>query len=228
MKERRSKHIFDLVFTFALLIALAPIFILIAILLKLEGLVNPKYRGPILYRETRISRGQPFQIYKFRPVCRDVLEGLESRRIRGSISQFTTGTSLNKPDALTPVGRILVKIYFDELPQLFNILKGDMSLVGPRPLCPEHYQSDLVLDVESLQYIKAGLFGMLQASKGDPALRGAFARMSDRTPREIRILRQIDRVYLDKYRNAPPLELLLLDLWIMWKCLLVAIKAEGV
>jgi len=228
MKERLFKHIFDLVLTSVLLIALAPIFILIVILLKLEGLMDPKYRGPVLYRETRISRGRPFQIYKFRTVCHDILEGLESQRIGGSISQFTSDARLNKTDTLTPVGRMLARIYFDELPQLFNILKGDMSLVGPRPLFPDHYKADLALDVESLQHIKAGLFGLLQASKGDQALRAAFARMSDRTPAQTRTLRQIDQFYFDKYRTASSIELMRLDLWILWKCLLVVLKAEGI
>lgn len=95
--------------------ALAPLLILIAIAVKLGG------GGPVLYLQQRIGRNfRPFMIYKFRTMR------------PGADSDGNTCTV--KGDArITPVGRLLRKTKLDELPQLFNVLKGDMSLVGPRP-----------------------------------------------------------------------------------------------
>lgn len=228
MKNRRVKDILDIVLTSVLLISLAPILILTAILLKLEGLINPGCRGPIFYRETRISKGKPFQIYKFRTVRRDVLKGLQTQSIPGSISQFTSSSCLDKRAKLTPVGRMLTSVYFDELPQLFNILKGDMSLVGPRPLSPDHYADDLAMSITSLTQIKAGLFGIIQASKGNHAMRKALSRLPDRSPTQTMHLRSLDSFYFCQYRDASSLELLRTDLWIIWRCLHVVVKAEGI
>jgi lipopolysaccharide/colanic/teichoic acid biosynthesis glycosyltransferase len=227
MKQRPSKRVFDLIFTTMFLIILSPVLIIIALLLKLEGLIDPSYRGPVIYSESRISGGKLFRIHKFRTVRSAIFEDLESHRIPGSISQFTGGYSKKKTATLTPVGRLLSLVYFDELPQLFNILKGEMSLVGPRPLVPEHYNADLAQSMISLRYLKGGLFGFIQASKGDSKLRAAFARRANRSRPQALPFLDLDRYYLYKFRKAPALELMLLDLWIMWRCLFVVAKAEG-
>ena len=100
-------------------LALLPGSLLIAIAIKLTS------RGPILYRGTRIGRGlAPFTIYKFRTLLADA-----ERRI---------GARLVTPDdpLFTPIGRFLRKYKLDEIPQLLNVVKGDMNMVGPRPVRP--------------------------------------------------------------------------------------------
>lgn len=109
------KRIFDLVFAFFGFLVLSPILIVVAILIKLDS------EGPVFFRQERIGRGfKPFYIYKFRTMVKDEQE-------RGGI--ITSGEDAR----ITRIGRILRNAKIDELPQIINVLKGEMSFVGPRP-----------------------------------------------------------------------------------------------
>jgi len=114
------KRLFDIFFSLLGLIILIPALILIAILIKLNS------AGPVFFRQERVGKnGRIFKIYKFRTMEKDA----ESKGVR-----FTTPyTDLR----ITKTGRILRRFYFDEFSQLFNVLKGEMSIVGPRPEIPE-------------------------------------------------------------------------------------------
>ena len=114
------KRLFDLVLTVPGLLALSPLLALVSLWIKLDS------RGPVLFRQTRVGRlGEPFQVYKFRTMVPDAeAQGL----------QLTTGGDAR----ITRAGRFLRKSKLDELPQLFNVLKGEMSLVGPRPEVPKY------------------------------------------------------------------------------------------
>lgn len=114
-----SKRVFDLSAAGALIIALAPLILLTAICIKLEG------RGPVLYRQQRIGfGGRPFEILKFRSM---VVEAEKDGPVWAA-----------RNDArVTRVGRIIRKLRIDEIPQAINVLRGDMSFVGPRPERPE-------------------------------------------------------------------------------------------
>jgi exopolysaccharide biosynthesis polyprenyl glycosylphosphotransferase len=124
------KRMMDLVGATAGLIVLAPLFAAVAIALKLDS------RGPVFYRQWRIGReGRPFRMIKFRSMVEDaeVLKaGLEALNVAGG-GLFKV---VDDP-RITPVGRFIRKLSIDELPQLFNVLHGEMSLVGPRPLVPD-------------------------------------------------------------------------------------------
>ena len=110
-----SKRLFDIIFSFLGIVILFPILIVISILVKL---VSP---GPVFYRGERIGRfGKPFRVYKFRTMVVDAEE-------KGGPS-----TAADDP-RLTKIGNFLKKYQLDELPQLINVLIGEMSLVGPRP-----------------------------------------------------------------------------------------------
>lgn len=113
-----SKRIFDLIFAALALILLSPIILIMALLVRL-------FIGtPILFKQKRPGcQGRPFFIYKFRTMT--------NRRARD-------GSLLPDAQRLTPFGRFLRSLSLDELPELFNILRGDMSLVGPRPLLMEY------------------------------------------------------------------------------------------
>lgn len=117
--EESCKRIFDLLFAGVGLILTSPLLLLIALLVKLNS------AGPVFYRGVRIGRyGKPFRIWKFRSML------VGSEQLGG-----TTGT--NDP-RVTRVGRFLRRYKLDELPQLINVLVGEMSLVGPRPELVEH------------------------------------------------------------------------------------------
>ncbi|NQU95351.1 MAG: sugar transferase [Candidatus Omnitrophica bacterium] len=224
INERIVKRIFDVVVSGFFLIILAPFFILIALLLKLEGLMNPSLRGPVFYKEIRISKGKPFNIYKFRAVRYNILELVKKEKV--SITEFTA--KRNKSKYLTPVGVFLAQIYFDELPQFFNVLKGDMSLVGPRPHVPEHYASDLREGIVAAKYIKAGVMGLVQGSKGNSKMRNALARMATKHAIKNKTIVFIDRLYFQKYLKASAIEMLFYDIGIMFQCLRVVLEAKGI
>ncbi len=135
-----AKRAFDVLVAAILLLVLAPLLALIAIAIKLE---TP---GPVFHIQRRIGvNGRVFRFYKFRSMTSDHDHTQEHRRfaeayINGqasSASQDGNGRALYKPSSngrtITKVGRLLRRTSMDELPQLFNIFKGDMSLVGPRP-----------------------------------------------------------------------------------------------
>ncbi|HVZ25043.1 MAG TPA: sugar transferase, partial [Sediminibacterium sp.] len=114
-RERNLKRFFDLLFSFLGLILLSPLFLIIAVRTYLSS------PGPVIYRQERIGyRGKPFIIYKFRSMVADA-------------EKNGPALSTDNDPRITSWGRIMRKWRLDELPQLWNIWKGDMSLIGPRP-----------------------------------------------------------------------------------------------
>jgi len=110
-----AKRLFDIIFSFFGLILVSPLLLLLAILIKLDS------PGPIFYRGKRVGKdGKEFRIFKFRSMVENAEE------LGGS------STAADDP-RLTKIGKFLKKYQLDELPQLINVLKGEMSLVGPRP-----------------------------------------------------------------------------------------------
>lgn len=224
IKQRFLKRVVDIAVSILLLPILLPFFLLVIISSKIEGIINPLNKGPIFYSEIRISRGKPFNVYKFRTVNANVLTLLKEGKKR-SITEYTS--SPDKKKYLTPLGTFLAQIYLDELPQFFNVLKGDMSLVGPRPHIPEHYNNDLKIGMNSAKFIKAGVMGLGQASKGNPQMEKVFVRMAKKYGTEKRADILVDRLYLRKYLTASFLEMLSFDAWIVFRCLIVILQAKG-
>lgn len=131
-KNLKMKRLFDLFFAGIGLVILLPVFAAAGLLVKLSG------KGPVFFKQERIGRnGQPFVFYKFRTM--QVLESAEKGSFdAGDVSRVTSA------------GKFLRKTKIDELPQLFNVIKGEMSLVGPRPevkkwvaVYPERWQKVL-------------------------------------------------------------------------------------
>ncbi|KAA6436753.1 sugar transferase [Dyadobacter flavalbus] len=129
VNEQTIKRIFDLAFSAIVIIAGAPVFLIIAAAVKISS------KGPVIFKQERSGQwGEIFQIYKFRSMYTDAHKtGLKH-------SQGITDSRI------TPVGRFLRKTRLDELPQFFNVLKGDMSVVGPRPLFK--YDVDMLMEAE--------------------------------------------------------------------------------
>jgi undecaprenyl-phosphate galactose phosphotransferase len=139
------KHGLDALITLPLAILLLPVFLLIALAVKLTS------EGPVFYKPDAIGRhGNLFKMYKFRSMRvdsnYDIHKDYVTKLIKGEIGQKgTDGQTLKITDdpRITPVGKFLRRFSLDELPQLINVLKGEMSLVGPRPCLPyeyEHYE----------------------------------------------------------------------------------------
>lgn len=140
------KRVVDIVLALVGIVIAAPFMLIISLGIKLYD------RGPVLYKQERLTLdGRIFMIYKFRSM---------------SVNSEQEGARLakKKDDRITPVGRLIRAVHFDELPQLFNILKGEMSMVGPRPERPEiaeEYTADIPEFVLRLK-VKAGLTGYAQ------------------------------------------------------------------
>ena len=128
---RSSKRVFDLIVSIFLLICTIPLFLLIYIAIKLDD------KGPVIFKQERIGRfGRPFNIYKFRTMRVDAEK---------NGPELSHGGGKGDP-RLTKVGVYLRRHHLDELPQLWNVLCGDMSLVGPRP--ERAYYIDQILEYD--------------------------------------------------------------------------------
>ena len=124
------KRLFDITLTCTMLGAFWPLMLLIAVAVRLSS------PGPVFFVQTRIGLGgEPFPMIKFRSMYADA----ERRRAEIAALSDREGicVKVRKDPRITPVGRLLRRSSLDELPQLFNVLAGDMSLVGPRPALPE-------------------------------------------------------------------------------------------
>ena len=121
------KRAFDIVASIAFLIVFSPLYVLLALLVKLDG------PGPVLFSQTRIGRyGEEFRMLKFRSMQPDAEAEFAKLLTRNEHTDGVTFKMKNDP-RITRVGRWLRRFSLDELPQFVNVLKGDMSLVGPRP-----------------------------------------------------------------------------------------------
>ncbi|MFI3274364.1 sugar transferase [Vibrio pomeroyi] len=155
-KISRAKRTFDFVSSLLALIILSPVFPFIALAIVLTS------RGPIFYRQLRVGKSTPekmeiFEIMKFRSMYQDA----ESRS--GAV-----WATQNDP-RITPVGRFLRKTRLDELPQLFNVLKGEMSLIGPRPERPTFYnklENEIPYFADRTYGVMPGITGLAQVNQG--------------------------------------------------------------
>lgn len=159
LAPRLLKRIFDIVVTFVLLTVLSPFFLIVSYFIRKDG-------GSAFYGHTRIGKkGEPFECYKFRSMISnsdEVLKELLDKNPKTK-KEWKETYKLKDDPRITPIGDLLRKTSLDELPQLFNVLKGEMSLVGPRPIIYE----ELEKYGESKQYylqVTPGITGLWQIS----------------------------------------------------------------
>ena len=192
------KDLFDRTFAAAALISLSPLLVLLAVIIRLHD------RGPAFFTQVRVGKdGRVFKIYKFRTMVVDA----EQRRTELLDSNDTDGVlfKLRKDPRFTAVGARLRRYSIDELPQLFNVLLGQMSLVGPRPALPdeaaryaEHVRRRLV--------VRPGLTGLWQVN----------GRSDLSWEESVRL----DLRYVENWSFA-------LDLQIVWKTIMVILQGSG-
>ncbi|HLW53534.1 MAG TPA: sugar transferase [Candidatus Angelobacter sp.] len=166
---RRIKRMIDVGGSSIVLVALSPVLLMIAVLIKLTS------RGPALFRQARIGQyGKQFTFLKFRSMYVDCASTVHreyvTHLIRGkaamqeSANRKASAYKLINDSRITPFGKFLRKTSLDELPQLFNVLTGEMSLVGPRPPLPYEINSYHIWHRRRILEVKPGITGLWQVS----------------------------------------------------------------
>lgn len=190
MYRKYIKRILDFVLSFIALIMLSPVFLIIAILIKLDS------KGPVLFKQKRVGKNKKhFYILKFRTMKVDTPKDTPTHMLQ------------NPEKYITRVGKFLRKTSLDELPQIINILKGDMSIIGPRPALWNQY--DLIAERDK--------YG---ANDVYPGLTG-WAQINGRDELPIEVKARYDGEYVQK-----------MSFWMDVKCffrtIISVIKADGV
>jgi len=202
MKNRwtiASKRLIDIIFSGIAIVALLPLFIIIALAVKLSS------KGPVIFSQDRLGVGKrPFRIFKFRTMVPN------AESLMASIEHLNEATGahfkLQRDPRVTPIGAWLRKTSLDELPQLFNVLLGDMSLVGPRPIVMRDYRG-IALDRHRRRFtVKPGITCLWQVG-------GRSSIDFDRWM-------ELDLDYIDRWS-------LRLDLLILLKTVPVVIRGSG-
>lgn len=131
---RHIKKLLDIVLSIILLIVLLPLFVVIAIIVKVTS------KGPVFFAHKRIGQnGREFNLYKFRTMVPDA-EELINKFTSEQMKEFKNQYKLKNDPRVTKIGKVLRATSLDELPQLVNVLKGDLSLIGPRPIIKEELE----------------------------------------------------------------------------------------
>ena len=144
-----TKRLIDIVGSLCGIILLSPLFLIVAILIKLDS------KGPVIFKQTRIGKdSKPFNIYKF-------------RSMKVETPNLSTEEFKNASDFTTRVGKFIRKTSIDELPQLVNILKGDMSIVGPRPVIEKEVRLLELRKECKVDSILPGITGLAQINGRD-------------------------------------------------------------
>jgi len=212
------KYTLDKIVAFVLLLLALPVIVFLAILIKLDGWLHPENAGPVFHTEPRISQGKEFKIIKFRTVTKKAYDEIHRNPYDSTIS--------GHPDR-SWAGKFILRWYLDELPQLFCILKGDMSFVGPRPQPPKVYQKMIVRGIHALTILKGGLLGIPQACKRFRSFRRIFADMAKEYRIEHKRWRALDLLYLRKVEEKGFLGLLAFDFYIFVKGLQTVFAGES-
>jgi lipopolysaccharide/colanic/teichoic acid biosynthesis glycosyltransferase len=202
------KAAFDKVVAVLAVVTLSPLFVLIALAIKINGWLHPEDRGPVFYEEARVSQDRVFNLYKFRVLKTAVIEAAKQEKGYDHAKPLE-GREENK----TRVGRWLQRWYLDELPQLFNLLKGDLSLVGPRPWPVPLYETETARGIYRKRLLRSGLTGLVQAHKDELSTMGGD--------------RVLDEAYIEACRTLGPVRLLLFDLRVIADTFRILAKGQG-
>ena len=200
------KLIFDKLMAFFILCLCLPIIIGLWVFNLLEGLFVPENRGPLFFYYNAMSQGKVFKKWKIRLIKEKYID--KELQAKGDWHAYKNEWM---PESRTNMGRFVKKFYLDEIPQFFSVLVGDMSLVGPRPLAIHHYERDLEQGNVPRSLIRGGLLGYGHVRKG-----------TDEFGQPV-----YEYEYVKRYLHYSPIRLLMLDLYIIWKGVVVMAKGGG-
>lgn len=202
------KRALDIIISLWALVVFSPVYLLLALLVKLDG-------GPVFFRQTRIGlNGHEFQMLKFRSMCVDAEARLKALLVKNEKSAGVTFKMKDDP-RITRIGKILRKSSLDELPQFWNVLRGDMSLVGPRPPIPREVALYSVADWRRF-LVKPGITCLWQVGERG----GGFFEIGDRNAIDFPEQVSLDVRYIESQSVWK-------DLWLLAKTVPAILFGKG-
>lgn len=203
------KRVFDITVSIVALILAAPLMLFIAMLVRLDG-------GPVFFKQRRVGlNGREFGMLKFRSMCVDAEARLQELLAKNEKAQGVTFKMKNDP-RVTRIGRFIRKASIDELPQFFNVLCGDMSIVGPRPPLPREVVQYSGADRRRL-HAKPGITCLWQVGERQ----GGFWEIGDRNRIDFDEQVALDVRYIESRSLSR-------DLWILLKTIPAIVLGKGV
>lgn len=206
LPPRFFKSAFDKLVALVMLLLSAPILLMLKLAYLVEGWMIPENAGPMFFYYNAISGGRIIPKYKIRLIKMKYIEPEGAKR-----HDWIAFSAEWTPDSRTHVGEFVKKFYLDELPQFYSVLKGDMSIVGPRPLSILHYERDKLQGNVTRYLLRGGLLGLGHINKGTSEMGNPIYEYE----------------YVDQYLQRSSWGLLMLDLWVIWQGLKVIIKGGG-
>ena len=206
LPPRFFKTAFDKLVAIVLLTIAAPIMLLLKIAYVIEGCLISENAGPMFFYYWSISAGKQIPKYKIRLIKEKFIESEGAKR-----HDWIAFSAEWTPDSRTYIGEFVKKFYLDELPQFWSVLKGDMSIVGPRPISVLHYERDKAQGNVTRFLLRGGMLGLGHINKGTSEMGNPIYEYE----------------YVDQYLKRSSFGLLMLDLWIIWKGVLVVVKGGG-
>ena len=206
LPSRFFKTLFDKIVALFMLAIAAPIMLLLKIAYATEGFLIPENAGPMFFYYNGISAGKIIPKYKVRLIKQKYIDPEGAKR-----HDWIAFSAEWTPDSRTHVGEFVKKFYLDELPQFWSVLKGDMSIVGPRPISVLHYERDKAQGNVTRSLLRGGLLGLGHINKGTAEMGNPMYEYE----------------YVDQYLKRSSFGLLMLDLWIIWKGARLILKGGG-
>ena len=206
LKVPFPKLLFDKIVAGIILLFCLPVVLVLLLANLLEGILIRENRGPLFFYYNAVSEGRIFKKWKIRLIKEKYID--KELQAKGDWHAYQNEWM---PEARTYLGAFVKKFYLDEIPQFYMVLKGDMSLVGPRPLAIHHYERDLAQGNVTRKLIRGGLLGYGHVRKG--------------TPEFGKPVYEYEYVY--RYLHYSPFKLLMTDLYVIWRGVVVVLKGGG-
>tara|TARA_B100000989_G_scaffold298658_2_gene288981 strand:- start:392 stop:1105 length:714 start_codon:yes stop_codon:yes gene_type:complete len=206
LPPRFWKFLFDRLISLLVLIISTPILLLVCISYFFEGILVKENKGPVFFFYWAISGGKRFAKYKIRLIKNKFINQEKAKN-----HEWIAYSAEWNENSRTYTGTFVKKYYLDEIPQFLSILRGDMSIVGPRPLAVMHYERDLEQGNITRKLLKGGMLGLGHINKGTDLMGEP----------------SFEYEYIDEYIKRSSFSLLCLDLWIIYKGLILILKGGG-